>query len=279
MTDDALDHAAELIAQAGALVVAAGAGMGVDSGLPDFRGTEGFWRAYPALARAKLNFTSVASPTTFERDPRLAWGFYGHRLALYRRTVPNGGFALLQRWGARALHGVAVFTSNVDGQFQRAGFAADVIHECHGSLHLLQCLRGCGEPPWPADGLLPDIDDDACQWRGELPACPGCGGLARPNLLMFGDWGWQGERYDAQAQRLAHWLARVERPVVIEIGAGTDVPSVRHFSQQVVVHHGGQLVRINPREPAVAASAGVGLASGALAALQALYARLTDLHA
>ena len=52
----ALAHAAELISQADALVVTAGAGMGVDSGLPDFRGTEGFWKAYPALGREQMDF-------------------------------------------------------------------------------------------------------------------------------------------------------------------------------------------------------------------------------
>jgi NAD-dependent SIR2 family protein deacetylase len=274
MSDAALAQAAGLIAQADALVVAAGAGMGVDSGLPDFRGREGFWRAYPALAQARLDFAAVASPRTFERDPHLAWGFYGHRLALYRRTVPHAGFALLRRWGERTLQGLAVFTSNVDGQFQRAGFDAGLVHECHGSLHWLQCLRGCGQAPWPADGLLPDIDEAGCRWRGELPACPGCGGLARPNLLMFGDWGWTGDRYDAQEQRLARWLARAGRPLVIEIGAGTDIPSVRHFSQQVVARHGGQILRINPRESAVASSTGIGLALDGLAALQALSERL-----
>lgn len=276
--NDTLDQAAELIAQADSLVIAAGAGMGVDSGLPDFRGDQGFWRAYPALGRAGLAFTAIASPRTFERDPRLAWGFYGHRLALYRRTQPHAGFALLQRWGERMLRGWAVFTSNVDGQFQRAGFGDAPIHECHGSLHWLQCLRGCGQAPWPADGMATDIDEAECRWRGDLPACPGCGGLARPNLLMFGDWDWVATRYDAQENRLTRGLARVERPVVIEIGAGTEIPSVRHFSQQVVAQHGGQLVRINPREPAVAASLGVGLACGALQALTALDERLRDLH-
>lgn len=52
--------AAEIIGQADALVIGAGAGMGVDSGLPDFRGNEGFWKAYPALAKAQLNFMEVA---------------------------------------------------------------------------------------------------------------------------------------------------------------------------------------------------------------------------
>lgn len=116
-----IDRAAALLDQADLLIVAAGAGMGVDSGLPDFRGNQGFWHAYPALGRAGMEFTSVASPATFRTDPALAWGFYGHRLNLYRATTPHPGFALLRQWGERMAHGVGVFTSNVDGQFQAPG--------------------------------------------------------------------------------------------------------------------------------------------------------------
>lgn len=269
-----LHIAAELIAQADGLIVAAGAGMGVDSGLPDFRGNEGFWRAYPPLAEAGLAFTEVASPRTFQRDPELAWGFYGHRLALYRRTVPHAGFGLLRRWGEALPQGVAVFTSNVDGQFQQAGFPWQTLHECHGSIHWLQCLDACGEPPMRADALQSDVDTSTCRWRGPLPRCPQCSGLQRPGILMFGDWGWDSARYDAQAQRLEAWLQRVERPVVVEIGAGTHIPSVRHFSETVALQHGGQVVRINPRESALPAALGVGLAMGALAGLQAIDAAL-----
>src|ERR1017187_6224325 len=124
-------HAAELIAGADALVIAAGAGMGVDSGLPDFRGNDGFWRAYPAVAKGNMNFVDVASPRTFVRDPSLAWGFYGHRLQLYRQTTPHAGFDILRRWGDRMLLGARVFTSNVDGQFQKAGVTEDDVQEYH----------------------------------------------------------------------------------------------------------------------------------------------------
>jgi NAD-dependent SIR2 family protein deacetylase len=273
--DERIAAAAGCIAQADGLIVAAGAGMGVDSGLPDFRGNEGFWRAYPALAQAGLAFTEVASPRTFVRAPALAWGFYGHRLDLYRRTVPHAGFALLQAWAQGLPHGVAVFTSNVDGQFQQAGYPEHTLYECHGSIHWLQCLNACGEPPMRADALQPDVDDATCRWRGPLPRCPQCGGLQRPGILMFGDAGWDSARYDAQAQRLQAWLRRVERPVVVELGAGTAIPSVRHFSESVALHHGGQIVRINPREWQLPAALGVGLPLGALAGLQAIDAALT----
>jgi len=105
-------EAARLIAAADGLIIAAGAGMGVDSGLPDFRGNAGFWRAYPALAEARIAFEDIASPDAFRASPARAWGFYGHRLNLYRRTVPHAGFSILQAIAGRLAQGSFVFTLN-----------------------------------------------------------------------------------------------------------------------------------------------------------------------
>ncbi len=263
-------HAAELILQADALLIGAGAGMGVDSGLPDFRGRQGFWRAYPALARAQLDFHSVACPQAFQTQPRQAWGFYGHRLNLYRATRPHAGFDLLRAWGARMPMGVAVFTSNVDGQFQAAGFNPTLVHECHGSIDHWQCLHPCCQTIWPApDGRL-DVDEANCLLQGPLPACPRCGRVARPNVLMFGDGQWVASRADRQGDALQGFLARVRRPVVLEIGAGTAIASVRHFSARMLQQHDARLVRINPRESAVPTTLDVGLAGPALEALVAI---------
>ena len=79
---EAIARAAEAVASADALLVGAGAGMGVDSGLPDFRGDKGFWKAYPPFERLGVSFVDMANPGWFARDPELAWGFYGHRLEL-----------------------------------------------------------------------------------------------------------------------------------------------------------------------------------------------------
>jgi NAD-dependent SIR2 family protein deacetylase len=269
-----IERAAALIEAADALIIAAGAGMGVDSGLPDFRGEEGFWQAYPALGRAQIDFYSIASPAAFRGTPERAWGFYGHRLALYRVTAPHPGFAQLKTWGERMPHGYSVFTSNVDGQFTKAGFDPRRIHECHGSIHHLQCLAPCSEDIWSAEAFLPDVDAHACRLRNRAPTCPHCGGLARPNVLMFGDDGCSDRREQAQAAREEAWLSKVRQPVVIELGAGTAIPSVRLFSQRIVHQFDGRLIRINPCEPEVPTSDDVGLAMGALAGLRAIAARL-----
>lgn len=263
---ETLQRCAELIGEADGLLVTAGAGMGVDSGLPDFRGPEGFWRHYPALAADRLRFEEIASPRSFERDPSQAWGFYGHRLKLYRATRPHAGFGCLQQIAQSLPHGAFVVTSNVDGQFQRAGFAADRLCEIHGSIHFLQCSHGgCRAGIWPADGFLPEVDEQACRLLNALPVCPGCGALARPNILMFGDAQWCDERTDAQYRALSEWLEGVRRPVVIEIGAGTAIPSIRRLGERFE-----RLIRINPRESQVPRPAAIGLAMGGLEALQAI---------
>src|SRR6202000_33652 len=116
MLEPILERAAQAIQGADAFLITAGAGIGVDSGLPDFRGAEGFWKAYPVIAKLGLSFSQMANPSWFETDPALAWAFYGHRLNLYRRTVPHSGFQLLLRAAKQKPKGYFVFTSNVDGQ-------------------------------------------------------------------------------------------------------------------------------------------------------------------
>ncbi|GJF02787.1 NAD-dependent protein deacetylase [Pseudonocardia sp. D17] len=246
----------------------AGAGMGVDSGLPDFRGPEGFWRAYPPYRALGLRFEELADPVHFADDPALAWGFYGHRLSLYRVTTPHTGFAVLRRWADRVP--TRVFTSNVDGQFQKAGFAPSTVAECHGSIHHLQCLAGCGQPVWPADGVEVDVDPTTMRARGPLPACPGCGGLGRPAILMFGDWSWDDSQARPQLEEHVVWVrTHRSRLVVVEIGAGTAVPTVRRQAELATAATGA-LIRINVREPQVRHGRGIGLALPAAEALEAL---------
>ncbi len=261
---------ADLIRDADGLLITAGAGIGVDSGLPDFRGPQGFWGVYPALGRARIAFEEIANPAAFASNARLAWGFYGHRLDLYRRTVPHAGFALLRRIAERLPQGAFVFTSNVDGQFQKAGFAADRVAECHGSIHHLQCIDGCHDGIWPADDFQPALDEEACLLRSDLPLCPRCGAIARPNILMFGDWGWLGQRSEGQEERLHAWLRGVDRLLVIEVGAGTNIPTVRRLGERLR----GPLIRINPSEPQLPSGKGVSIAAGGLAALRAIDACL-----
>lgn len=262
--EDAVEQAVQWLRDADGLLITAGAGMGVDSGLPDFRGNRGFWRAYPALGRQNLRFNEIASPVAFHDTPRLAWGFYGHRLNMYRRTAPHAGYGLLRAWGEALPHGAFVFTSNVDGHFAKAGFLDERIAECHGSIHTLQCLEACTPELWSADSWQPLVNEAECSAAPPLPTCPRCGSMARPNILMFNDWHWVEDQAVKQRALLGAWLTRVKHLVVIELGAGLVIPTVRQFSEG----HGPRVVRINPDDFHIPPGVGLGLRSTALAALQ-----------
>ena len=156
--------------------------------------------------------------------------------------------------------------------FQESGFAADRIDECHGSIHHLQCLDACMPEIWPADDFIPEVDMEKCRLLSDLPRCPACDGIARPNILMFGDWSWVHQRETQQAKTLAAWVETVTHPVIIELGAGTDIPSVRSFCERMR----RPLIRINPREPKLGGVKGIGLAMGALDAVRAIHAALDN---
>jgi NAD-dependent SIR2 family protein deacetylase len=267
-----IEDAAARVKDATALIVAAGAGMGVDSGLPDFRGPEGFWRAYPPYRHLGLAFEDMANPRWFVDDPALAWGFYGHRKNLYADTTPHNGFTILRRWSARMEHGAFVFTSNVDGAFQKAGFTR--VAEVHGSIGLMQCTQPSCRGLWRSDVRV-DVDEATFRARAPLPTCPRCRAIARPNILMFGDFGWDESHAETQQEELDAWLRSIElrRAVVIECGAGTAIPSVRRFSERLAAR-GASLVRINVREPDVPVGQ-IGIAMGARAALEQIDAHLS----
>ncbi len=263
-------RAVEAIEQASHLLITAGAGMGVDSGLPDFRGSKGFWKAYPPYQKLSLGFTDLANPGFFMTDPALAWGFYGHRLALYRKTTPHAGFEILRRWSAKK-KSCFVFTSNVDGQFQKAGFEAERVNEVHGSIHYLQCSQPCSRIIFPAEGVEVKINTDTMRAVGPLPTCPNCGSVARPNILMFGDCGHVPSRQVEQQKLYRSWHRQTggEPVVVVETGAGEMIRTVRLEGEHLARASNGRLVRINPRDAQVPSSE-ISLPMGALEGLRML---------
>ena len=113
-----------------------------------------------------------STPRWFDDDPEFAWGFYGHRYNLYHNTTPHEGFHILRKWVAKMRKGHFVFTSNVDGHFQKAGFSEDTVVECHGSINFLQTVRG-SKKIWPVpDDFEVQVDDETFRAKSPLPKGP-----------------------------------------------------------------------------------------------------------
>jgi len=233
--------------KAKAVIVTTGAGMGVDSGLPDFRGPEGFWRAYPALRDLDLSFEEIATPMWFERDPRLAWGFYGHRLNLYRQTRPHEGYTMLQEGIGSRPH--FALTTNVDNALQKSGWPPLHVYEMHGRINTFQCTV-CDRAPWDGSHINVKVGANL-RAIGKLPTCPDCGSVARPNIMMFNDPYFDPTVNEQQRSRYRTWLSRhrddMQGIVVVEIGAGKAIPTLRRMGA-MLEEDGATLIRINLRE-------------------------------
>lgn len=143
--------------------VLTGAGISAESGVPTFREAQsGLWERFDPL--------DLATPEAFQRDPQLVWRWYRWRRELVAAAKPNAGHTALADLAALVSR-LTLVTQNVDGLHQRAG-SEDVI-EFHGNLFENRCL---------VEGCLVDTDEEA-----DVPLCPGCGALARPGVVWFGE--------------------------------------------------------------------------------------------
>ena len=135
-------------------------------------------------------------------------------------------------------------------------------------------MNECASGVWSAEQFVPEIDVETCHLVNEPPVCPHCGGLARPNVLMFDDWNWVSGRSDAQRRAEANWLSSLSvaspRIVIVEMGAGTAIPSVRHFSHRISQEYDAPIICINPRESQVPSSRDIGFSTGSLEALRGI---------
>jgi NAD-dependent deacetylase len=154
----------ELVVRGQDVAVLTGAGMSAESGVPTFRGKDGFWETE--------SVEELATPEGFARDPAKVWRWYEARRRQMASCVPNAGHRVLAEY--EALHpGTRVITQNIDGLHQSAG-SRNVV-ELHGALFRVRCVRD-GTTTEDRRVPLPDIP----------PRC-GCGALLRPDVVWFGE--------------------------------------------------------------------------------------------
>ncbi len=210
-----VERLVELLRQRQPCVVLTGAGISTESGIPDFRSAEGIWARYDPF--------EVAHIDALRRDPARVWEFYALRLETLARAEPNDGHRALAELEERGRI-AAVVTQNVDGLHQRAG-SRDVV-EVHGSLREAECLNCGGRVPM-ADALA----------QLPLPACPECGEVLKPAVVMFG------ELLPADAIQRAQKLAAQARLLLV-VGSSLEVYPVAGLPDETLAA-GGALGLVN----------------------------------
>lgn len=165
------------------IVVLTGAGISAESGIPTFRGPEGYWTPGSQVYRPE----ELATRRFFEEEPEIFWRWYLFRLGICRDARPNAAHVALVDLERRHCGAFHLITQNVDGLHRRAGTADEVLYEIHGRIALVRCSRECGLGLHPLpEGLA--VKDESRPLPEEVLArlrCPRCGAWTRPHVLLF----------------------------------------------------------------------------------------------
>ena len=166
-----LDTVAHLIDQARAPLFITGAGISADWGLPTYRGIGGLY--HERLTDDGLTIEEALSGAMMEERPDIAWKYIAEIEANCRGATPNAAHRAIAAL-ERDHPGLCVLTQNVDGLHAEAG-SRNLI-EIHGTVHRLRCVE-C-----PHSRRVPDFSEMRIP-----PECPVCGGLMRPDVVLFGE--------------------------------------------------------------------------------------------
>jgi NAD-dependent deacetylase len=247
-------------AATGPIVFLTGAGISAESGVPTFRGPEGYWR----VGSRNYQPTEMATARAFAGMPEEVWRWYLYRRGVCRSAAPNAAHRALvsleQRLDPAATEQpdadeprarpnpsrFLLVTQNVDGLHLRAGSSPERTYQIHGNIDFCRCLRGCAPlvrplPPevsqaWPLDRALTETDRAALR-------C-GCGAWLRPHVLWFD------ESYDEPLFRYVSALRAAETAAALIVVGTSGATSLPTRICEAVAVRGAPFVVIDP-EPTV----------------------------
>lgn len=237
-TTEKIKAAALLIADAQWPIALTGAGISVDSGIPDFRSPGGLWTRFDPFEYATIQ--------AFRADPKKVWEMLTELSALIIEAAPNPGhtgFSTLEKMGRLK----AVITQNVDNLHQEAG-NREVI-EFHGNGNLLVCLN-CGYKVDAKTG-----EDHAKSVGDWPPDCPQCGEILKPGVVFFG------EEIPSDPLHKAHFHA-ARADLIIVVGTSATVAPASGIPL-ITKQGGGKILEINLAPTQLTALADITIIGGA----------------
>ncbi len=167
MTDSQLSRIKEALKQARSFVFLGGAGVSVASGIPDFRSPNGL---YNRKRSDGMRYEDLLSSDYFYADPKGFYEFYWAEMVA-PNAKPNPAHLALAAYEKN--HRMAILTQNIDGLHTLAG--SKTVYELHGSVRRYRCLK-CHRH-YDLSQLTP---------KG-VPSCPECGGLIKPEVVLYGE--------------------------------------------------------------------------------------------
>ena len=237
-TAAALDAALAELPPGFRAVALTGAGISAASGIPTFRGPEGFWQVGSRVYEPQ----EMATAAMFRRDPESVWQWYLYRLGICRAAEPNAAHHALVDLDAALGRRFRLITQNSDGLHLRAGSPPERTDRVHGDLELVRCARPCTPEMWPVPEDVEPLarDEPLTAAHRRALTCPGCGGWLRPHVLWFD------ETYDEERFRFETALeAAAWTDVLVPVGT-TGATALPTFAVRAAVESDALLIDVNP---------------------------------
>lgn len=168
-----------------------GAGLSAASGIPTFRGKEGFWE----VGSTHYTPEEMGTYEMFCKHPLEVWKWFLYRKTICRNAKPNKGHHIIKEIEDRLGNQFALITQNVDGLHLRAGNSPSNTYNIHGNLNYVRCAKECTTTLYPFPDTICDKNrnDEITTEELKLLHCPKCGELLRPHVLWFDEF--YNERY------------------------------------------------------------------------------------
>jgi NAD-dependent deacetylase len=208
------------------VLVITGAGVSAESGIPTFRGKDGYWR--------NLDPAKLATPEAFANNPKLVWEWYRERRQRIRNAQPNTAHQAIAKLAQHAREFLLV-TQNVDDLHVRAEWEGNTlvrqnIVQIHGDIFITRCSH--------CDFSRNERDRDV----GGLPKCPQCAALMRPGVVWFG------EQLDlGEVHRVENFLDEGACDFALVIGTTATFGYIIDWALRAIASD-GELVEVNPEE-------------------------------
>ncbi len=167
----------------GRIVVLTGAGISAESGIPTFRGKEGYW----TVGSREYHPKELATRQAFDRLPVDVWLWYLYRRGVCRAAEPNAGHRALVSLEAALGERFRLVTQNVDGLHLRSGNTLERTYQVHGNVDFMRCASECGAPIARIPDGVPAKKKGDRLTDAERRAlhCRSCGAWMRPHVLWF----------------------------------------------------------------------------------------------
>jgi NAD-dependent deacetylase len=246
----------EIASSAGPIVFLTGAGISAESGIPTFRGSEGFWR----VGSRNYQPTEMATALAFSAMPEEVWRWYLYRRGICRAAAPNLAHLALVRLEEQLGDRFLLVTQNVDGLHLRAGNSEARTYQIHGNIDFCRCRSGCTPAGPLPEALARDWADDGEKTRPLSDAeraalrCA-CGDWLRPHVLWFD------ESYDEPLYRYLSALRAAEQAAALVVVGTSGATTLPTRMCEIVAARGAPFIVVDP-EPTVFSELAEGSARG-----------------